>query len=82
VFAAAAAELLKLFGNGCANRANACASAALETLLSVDYVLAVFFSDALNGALGSASAAAEAFVSNDFVSHDMYLRYKIDTIVS
>jgi hypothetical protein len=73
---------LKLFSNGSANRANACTSAALETLFSVDYVLAVNFLDAINRALGSACATAEALVSNDLVSHDMYLRYKIDTIVS
>ena len=60
--------------DGCANRASTCASAALNALASVDYVLAVAFSDATDGALGLTAAASDAIIVDD-VSHGYYTSY-------
>ena len=46
------------------NRASVCAGAAVDALVSVDYVLAVALSDSLSGAVLSASAARDAIVGN------------------
>ena len=67
---------LGLLSNGSAYGAVICTCAAIETFVSVDYVLAVSFCDAFNGATFNTSTAADAFVS-DLVSHDMYLHVKL-----
>ena len=59
-----------LFGFGSLNRANAGASAALDALIGIDYILAIAFSDRFLGAFGSARAAADARIGN-FVSHNI-----------
>ncbi len=66
----------ELFLYGSANRASACTCATLETLVSVDNILAVLFCDALNGTFRSTSTATDAIVSN-LICHDKYLRIKI-----
>ncbi len=59
-------ELL-LFGS--TNRASTRASAAVNTFVSVDYILTVLFSDGTNRATVSASAATETSISIDNVRH-------------
>ena len=59
----------RLLSLGCANRTCAFASAAVQTLVSVDYVLAILFLDSAYGALIDASAAAQTFISIDLVCH-------------
>ncbi len=60
---------LKLLLFGSTDRAGTCASAAVNTFVSVDYILAILFSDRGNGATVSASAATETCVSIDNVRH-------------
>ena len=59
-------ELLSL---GCANRTCAFASAAVQTFVSVDYVLAILFRDSAYRTFIDASAAAQTFISIDLVCH-------------
>ena len=66
----------ELFSLGSFYRANACASAAIETCVSIDNVLAVLFRDSLNRTFRSASTAADAIVSN-LVCHWKYTSVKI-----
>ena len=61
--------MLLVFLNRCANRTSACASAALNALVGVDYVFAVALGDTTYGALALASTTSEAIIVN-FVSHD------------
>ena len=58
----------ELFLNGCVNRANACARAATDALLSIDNIFAVAFADAAYRALALARTAAYAIVGN-LISH-------------
>jgi hypothetical protein len=59
----------RLFALRCANGAYACACAAIEALVSVDYILAVLLGDCANRAFACASAATDAFICVDLVSH-------------
>ena len=54
----------RLFALGCANGAYACACAAVQTLVSVDYILAVTFGDAVGGTCVSACATADTIIRN------------------
>ena len=60
------------FGLRSINRANTCTSAAIETFVSVDNVLAVLFGNSFYGTFGSAGTAADAVVGN-FVCHNKNL---------
>ena len=60
-------DKLGLFGS--AHRAIISASAAIDALFSVDFVLAIAFGDRLHGAIRFTSAAADARISN-LVCHD------------
>jgi hypothetical protein len=59
----------RLLSLGSANRASAFASAAIQALISVDYVLAVLLGDSTYGAFIDASAATQSFISIDLVCH-------------
>ena len=65
-------KLVFLYGS--ANRACACASTALDALVSIDDELAVGLADATDGALGLAAATSDAIIVND-VSHGFYTSY-------
>jgi hypothetical protein len=58
-----------LFSLRSVHRANACASAAVKTFVSVDDVLAVLFGNSIHRTFGSASAATDAIVSRNLISH-------------
>ena len=62
------------------DRARFGAGAAFDAGLSVDFVLAVAFTDRRNGAFSGTGAAADAFIRN-FVSHDPYLQILFARIV-
>jgi hypothetical protein len=66
-----------LFLNGCLNRTYACASAAAQTFISVDYILAVLLNDGRDGAGIDASAAIQTLILIDLVSHFVYLHRKL-----
>ena len=66
-------ELLSL---GSIHRAGVSASAAIDALVSVDYVYAVTFRDCFSGAVLSASAAGNAIIRN-LVCHGHDLRFRI-----
>ena len=66
---------MSLLGLGRANRANVCAIAAVDALVSIDHVDRAF-GDCFGGALGRASAASDAFVRN-FICHVQFLRVQI-----
>lgn len=59
---------MKLFCLGSINRANACASAAIQTLVCVDNELAVLLGNCTNGAFALASAATDAILCN-YICH-------------
>ena len=54
---------------GSAYGACLCARAAVDALISVDYIYAITLSDSLNGTLSCASAATDAIFRNS-VCHD------------
>ena len=64
----------RLFALGSAYGANACACAAIQTFVSVDYILAVLLGDSANGAFACTCAATDAFICGNLVSHDQFLR--------
>jgi len=57
-----------LFSNGSFNGAGCCASAAIDALVLVDFVLAVLFADSANGAVFCTCTATDASVCN-YVCH-------------
>ena len=52
----------------CADRANACASAATDALICINYIFAVAFADRSNRAFAGTSTAGNAVIGN-FVCH-------------
>ena len=62
-------DLMKLLLSGSADGAGIRASAAIDALLGIDFVLAVAFGNRFNGAAGSAGAAGDAGIG-DRISHD------------
>ena len=53
-----------LFLRGGTHGADIGASAAIDALVGIDFILAVAFGNRLHGAFGFASAAADAFIGN------------------
>ena len=67
-------DTLRLLSLGSFYGAYACASTAIDALISINNSLSVTFADTLNGALADASTAVDAIVC-DLVSHCLYLHF-------
>lgn len=64
----AVSRICRLFSLRCANRASFCASAAVNTSVSVNHIFSVAVGNSANGAAVCTCAAGNALVT-DFVSH-------------
>lgn len=67
-------DTLRLLSLGSFYGAYACASTAIDALISINNSLSVTFADTLNGALADASTAVDTIVC-DLVSHCLYLHF-------